>query len=224
MYPSDLCCGCHLQTCDTCVSAYAGVPYSISLVSLDSKLETWTDMPFVEHGVFTVVIQGTSTPEAGATAALAAAMVTDVAGVDTYIPILSAALILAALGVVHKLAGRAIIRYRPAFFVGSPSDSETAAGEDEGSVTLYSFFGWKTWVEAADAAASVLPDADPHGGSPSNLHQSLLARGSVNVVRPPVTAAAKTGVKPGRILSIDTLRGCCLSIMIFVNYGGGNYW
>ncbi len=27
-----------------------------------------------------------------------------------------------------------------------------------------------------------------------------------------------------RLLSLDTFRGMCLTIMIFVNYGGGGYW
>jgi predicted acyltransferase len=30
--------------------------------------------------------------------------------------------------------------------------------------------------------------------------------------------------KPSRLQSIDTFRGFCLMIMIFVNYGGGGYW
>ena len=31
-------------------------------------------------------------------------------------------------------------------------------------------------------------------------------------------------VKKQRLISLDTFRGICLVIMIFVNYGGGGYW
>ena len=41
------------------------------------------------------------------------------------------------------------------------------------------------------------------------------------------TAAIKTGIIPRsgtRLQSVDTFRGMCLAIMIFVNYNGGSYW
>jgi len=34
----------------------------------------------------------------------------------------------------------------------------------------------------------------------------------------------RDGLKKQRVLSLDTFRGGCLAIMIFVNYGGGGYW
>jgi heparan-alpha-glucosaminide N-acetyltransferase len=46
----------------------------------------------------------------------------------------------------------------------------------------------------------------------------------------PPAAPAKTATTGGvprsasRLFSIDTFRGICLAIMIFVNYGGGGYW
>ena len=34
----------------------------------------------------------------------------------------------------------------------------------------------------------------------------------------------KKMLKKERIKSVDTFRGICIVIMIFVNYGGGGYW
>ena len=45
--------------------------------------------------------------------------------------------------------------------------------------------------------------------------------GSGAVSAPP--GSTKPG-SAGRIRAVDSLRGCCLAIMVFVNYGGGGYW
>ncbi|XP_022915927.1 heparan-alpha-glucosaminide N-acetyltransferase-like [Onthophagus taurus] len=52
-----------------------------------------------------------------------------------------------------------------------------------------------------------------------NLSQSLNDSAPLVVERPP-----KPLKHPNRIKSIDTFRGICIVIMIFVNYGGGKYW
>ncbi|XP_004077635.2 heparan-alpha-glucosaminide N-acetyltransferase isoform X3 [Oryzias latipes] len=39
-----------------------------------------------------------------------------------------------------------------------------------------------------------------------------------------VVAADSRGTRPARLLSLDTFRGFALTVMVFVNYGGGGYW
>jgi heparan-alpha-glucosaminide N-acetyltransferase len=41
---------------------------------------------------------------------------------------------------------------------------------------------------------------------------------------PPRGAGEGSTKLPGRVTAIDIFRGVCLSIMVFVNYGGGGYW
>lgn len=41
------------------------------------------------------------------------------------------------------------------------------------------------------------------------------------LVRPEIVPVI---IKKGRVKSLDVFRGICISIMIFVNYGGGQYW
>ncbi|XP_047206950.1 heparan-alpha-glucosaminide N-acetyltransferase [Girardinichthys multiradiatus] len=36
--------------------------------------------------------------------------------------------------------------------------------------------------------------------------------------------ACETAAKPSRLLSLDAFRGFALTVMVFVNYGGGGYW
>lgn len=52
----------------------------------------------------------------------------------------------------------------------------------------------------------------------------LSANKQVSAVSLPATEEAFKQTKPKRIKSIDTFRGIAMSVMIFVNYGGGDYW
>jgi len=47
---------------------------------------------------------------------------------------------------------------------------------------------------------------------------------SVNKIDDSTTGEAKAPAPKERLKSLDTFRGIALTIMIFVNYGGGNYW
>ena len=57
----------------------------------------------------------------------------------------------------------------------------------------------------------------------SDMDASTLTRSLLEDDKPPKSAPGKNKAKE-RLTSLDTFRGFALTIMIFVNYGGGGYW
>jgi predicted acyltransferase len=198
----------------------------------------------LEHGIYTLFIH--NLPAGAVSNTSTYALLTwgvDTEGRNAYLPILYAFLILAAGGVLHKLAGWLAVKVATTTDIGDSIAAEAAKrrGKKAVDVTLLSFFGFDRLivkaVEAAKAAGGASgsgvggkgADEALGGGS---LNERLLAAvdggsggGGAAGTTPaaPVAAASTKPKSTGRIRSIDTFRGLSLAIMIFVNYGGGSY-
>ena len=139
----------------------------------------------------------------------AAAIVPDVDGADPYAPIGIAAAILVVLGLLHWLGGWLFVEH-----LGSTTLK---------NIFIVRFFGWDILAEriaAARRSASLTNSTD------GRIDESPLVGDSNASAMDTSDETRSAPTKPAaqRIRSIDTLRGCCLAIMIFVNYGGGGYW
>ncbi|PAA69220.1 hypothetical protein BOX15_Mlig028904g1, partial [Macrostomum lignano] len=56
-------------------------------------------------------------------------------------------------------------------------------------------------------------------------YQRASGQGSQQQQQPQSSQSAHSGGRrPGRLRCLDTFRGLCLVVMVFVNYGGGGYW
>lgn len=187
---------------------------------------TTTLGPFAEHGAYTVVLHA----DAGA----APTLLTDAAGRDAYLPILFAALALAALAALHRLVVCAVQRAASK----GPRVRALAArdGDRRRPVTLTSFFALDTAADEARAAAAAhhKGGADDDDGGDNGVGEGFLSLqyagggggGGVDGSAPKDGGADAERTRPlssARVLSLDTFRGCALCIMMFVNSGGGAY-
>ena len=155
-----------------------------------------------EHGVYTLLLH----PDGSST------LIEDVAGRNAYLPILYAVLILGALGVAHRLAGRAYAQYY--------QERLAPPLPPKGEVTLVTFFGLHKVLARARAGA------EGGAGGGEGLAEGLL---SGSLQEPAAAAAAPSApalprAKPERVLSLDTFRGFSLCLMMFANFDGGVYW
>lgn len=75
------------------------------------------------------------------------------------------------------------------------------------------------WRQTGGAGRGLSLGSGSGAGSPAAM--GALAAGTGTS---PVPAAPGGPAGQGRIHSLDTVRGACLVVMIFVNYGGGGYW
>jgi hypothetical protein len=197
----------------------------------------------LEHGAYTLVVHNAPAWSADARSLLAWHV--DVEGQDAYLPVAWAALALLALAVGFAAASAVAVRYvavcseAEAVIAAARARERGAAAE----VTLLNFFGVDIMLAdylaserkkegAGGAGDSVDVIASSGGGS---LNEGLL-KGSADGDSAEASAAAATAAaaaaaaanssKPrskGRFVSIDAMRGLALSIMIFVNAGGGGY-
>ncbi len=177
-----------------------------------------------EHGAYTLVLRNGN----------GAALLEDVPGRNAHLPLLYAALLLAAAGALHKCVGAAFV----AAYHGHEPPLPTRAGQ----VTLLSFFGWdKVMARAAAAAKPEGTAAEPRffaesGGSDMRaaLLQSEGSGGGGALMSPAGSlqqdptplkelGAPRGSQKKERLHSLDAFRGFSLTIMIFVNAGGGGY-
>jgi hypothetical protein len=127
---------------------------------------------------------------------------------------------------------------------GKKKGSSSSSSSDD--VTLLSFLGYDKAIckavladraqkKAGGGASAINGDEDSGKNGAVNLSERLLAavddHASAGVIatsngKSAGAAAAPASTKPrsgGRVRAIDTFRGLCLAIMIFVNYGGGAY-
>ena len=189
----------------------------------------------LEHGAYTLVVH--NVPRWSADARDVLAFYEDVAGQDAYLPVAWAALALVALSVGVALLSAVAVRY-----VAVSRDAEAvvaaAAARERGAaadVTLMSFLGAD--LELAKFLENERKKEGAGGGGGAGGVEVVALGGSLNeglleaegggaakaAARP---AASGGGTKPrtsGRVVSIDAFRGISLSIMIFVNSGGGGY-
>jgi heparan-alpha-glucosaminide N-acetyltransferase len=194
----------------------------------------------VEHGMYTFVVRNNDTAavaEAPVSAALG--FVQDAAGTDRYAAIGGAAGILIGMGIVHRVVGWLLARRAVAAAADADTADDASAAKkavDSKQVSISRFFGFdKRAARAVKAAAEA-------GRTPSpGMAQALLsgAEGDGRDSAAAAVAAGADGAAPtaavaplpattkprtaGRVRAIDTMRGAALCIMIFVNYGGGNY-
>ena len=180
----------------------------------------------LEHGAYTIVVRN-AVYSMDANALLSWQV--DVEGRDAALPVLYAALALAALVVVHALGAAAAARY---VAVGKGA-AKVAAARATKELTLFSFFDINTRVaellelkeDGAGAGSEPPRAASLNAGGGGALSEKLLEAEETASPTPSAPGAAPT-TKPrsaGRLVSIDALRGMCLAIMIFVNSSGGRY-
>ena len=191
---------------------------------------------FLEHGQYSIVVRNAPF---SLDASSLLRVVADVEGQNAYLPILYAFLSLVALLAVYHAGVFVAVRY---LAVGSDA-AQIAAGAKArakagGALTLISFFGVDSALAAylarqkriEEQAAGSLAEGFLGGAKSLNGAASVsVADGETSVDG--AGGAASAGAKrpstrpltSARILSIDTFRGISLSIMIFVNSGGGQY-
>jgi hypothetical protein len=203
-------------------------PYNFSARSANngSQLAAFT-FSLEEHGAYTLVLRN----------GVDGSLLEDVPGRNANLPLLYAALLLAALGALHKGVGAALV----AAYHGREAPPPTKRGE----VTFLGFFGYDKVLQRAvgKAAGGGRPSAE--GGDGGGLSAALLRNegngseggsgaalvspsGSLQQDPSPLDEkGAQRGAagekKKERLHSLDAFRGFSLTIMIFVNAGGGGY-
>jgi hypothetical protein len=167
-----------------------------------------------EHGAYTLVLH----------AAGGGTLLEDVAGRNASLPLLYAALALAALGALHKVAGAALV----AAYHGHAPPAPAKRGE----VTLLSFWGFDKLLARAAAAAGAGAGGGSDGGGlgAALLRAEGAGRGGEALVSPSGSLQQDpTPLKEGsaplgepqkkeRLHSLDAFRGFSLTIMIFVRF------
>jgi len=210
--------------------------FEYMFVSADNIIQStvYTVSP-VEHSVHTIFIHNLVTNDTSSLITFT----TDVEGGNAYLPVLYAFLILVGLGIVHKLGRWLAIKVSTTTDIGDKIYAVVQKNSKQTAVdvNLLSFFGYDKAVAKAVAeqkssstgSSTKQSINDDDNSTNTNLSERLLA-----AVDPTVTLASGTvdtpkpvpSTKPrssGRIRAIDTYRGISLCIMVFVNYGGGNY-
>jgi len=198
----------------------------------------------LEHGSYTIIVKNVPWSADG-TQVLN--IITDVDGRNAYLPIAYAFLIILSLFALHYVLTFLAVRYMAA---GSRSKEIAAAAKkrEEGKgasrhdLTLSIFFGFDAALVKYFEKEKVDDENDNDGYSSkdgaaikslnggSGLSERLIDSSNDEggaVLPSPNSASAKSVVtrpkSSGRIVSIDAFRGIALSVMIFVNYGGGGY-
>lgn len=185
----------------------------------------------LEHGSYTIIVKNVPW-NTDSTKVLN--VIVDVEGRNAYLPIAYAFLIILGLFVLHYIATFLAVRYMAA---GSRSKEIAAAAKkrEEGKgasrhdLTLSIFFGFDAALVKYLEKEKV-DEEEEEGGKSLNSGGSLSERlidsnndeggaTTLPIVKPVITRPKSSG----RIVSIDAFRGIALSIMIFVNYGGGGY-
>lgn len=212
--------------------------FEYTFVSTDNVIQStiFTVSP-VQHSVHTIFIHNIVTNDTNALITFT----TDVEGTDPYLPILYAFLILCGLGVLHKLGRWLAIKVGTTTDLGDKIYATVQKNSKQTAVevNLLSFWGYDKAIAKAVGAQQSSSAGTAKGSQQSslnddfagtNLSERLLAAVDTTGTHSNGTdAPAKSVVastKPrsgGRIRAIDTFRGLSLAIMVFVNYGGGNY-
>jgi predicted acyltransferase len=168
-----------------------------------------------EHGVYTLLLHSNGS----------SSLLTDVPGRDAYLPLLYTFLTLAFLGVLHRLAGWGYVRL---YKDSTPPAQARGARKGEVEVSLASFLGFSTLLQQSRAKQSPSDDGFAAQGLSSSLlgsvEGSLQLQDSEAVAPPAAQPAAAAAAKPERVLSLDTFRGFSLVLMMFANFGGGEFW
>ena len=227
---------------------------TVRVVSADGYMNLTIDAALIEHGSYTLLVHDNvignrvAAPEITLLADVPGA---DPYLPSAYAAIILTSLGLAHWGLGVLLVGCGAVSVPPS---GSSRKKSSAAEGDAGvfafvngvAQSVFRFLGYHSRALAAAQRAAERGDDDRKGGetmvapflgSPEPYHAgSLLDENESSGAQVPSAGRGAGAVKQqqqrdGNLLSasprfrsIDTLRGACLAIMIFVNYGGGGYW
>lgn len=161
-----------------------------------------------EHGSYTLIVSA----DPGATRVLP-----DIDGQNSYEPIAAAAFILVALGALRWLVGWLLVSKQ---LVRAPASASAVLLRPAAR-----FFGWDVVAARVTAAAAARRRSESGGADGGQVVNDapLLWSGEAGAGGPDSAAPAAAPAPPPapvRIRSIDTLRGCCLAIMVRVRGGG----
>ncbi|XP_075339035.1 heparan-alpha-glucosaminide N-acetyltransferase [Odontesthes bonariensis] len=80
-------------------------------------------------------------------------------------------------------------------------------------------------LRTTNATLCRLTDRESQGSPEASEADSLFRCSEMTIAAHACETAHNSGkAKPSRLLSLDTFRGFSLTVMVFVNYGGGGYW
>jgi len=210
----------------------------------DSLGEQASTIPYyflpLEHGSYTMIVK--NLPYTSDATKLLTVIV-DIEGRNAYLPILYAFLIILGLFTIHRILTFLAVRYmaagsRSREIAAAAKKREQGKGSSRHDLTLSIFFGFDAALVAylekekvdeennTDEFSQTINTVAIKSLNSNSLSERLIDNsedGSTLISSQPLPKVVTRPRSTGRIVSIDAFRGVALSIMIFVNYGGGGY-